>query len=116
METTFFKPQGLRIHSIKLLQAVEIVHPQSNQVTTTLILGSIKYIHMRNDVLDPERGVVDPNKLKPVGRMGGTLYNKVSEGFIIPRQFWKEKGEEIQKVIANKAEGAEGKVGGDGER
>jgi len=68
---------------------------------------------MRNDVLDPERGVVDPNKLKPIGRMGGTLYTKVSEGYVIPRRFWKEKGEEIQKFIANKAEG---KVGGGGER
>lgn len=40
---------------------------------------------MRNDVLDPVRGIPDPAKLKPVAKMGGLSYAVVTEGFTLPR-------------------------------
>ncbi len=35
--------------------------------------GEIVLAHVREDLLD-ERGTIDPDKLRPVGRLGGTLY------------------------------------------
>ncbi|KAG5352360.1 hypothetical protein C0989_002681 [Termitomyces sp. Mn162] len=81
----------------KLLQAIDIPIPETGETGTTLILGTIKYIHVRKDVLD-ERGNVDPGKLKPVARMGGTLYAKVNEGYNIYRPNWKEHGEPIRET------------------
>ncbi len=39
----------------------------------TVILGEILLVHAREDVLD-ERGSVDPAKLRPVARLGGSRY------------------------------------------
>ncbi|KAG5652683.1 hypothetical protein H0H81_004120 [Sphagnurus paluster] len=78
----------------ELLQAVDIADPASGDVTTTLLLGHVKKIHVRKDVLN-ERGAVDPAKLKPVARMGGTLYARVNEGYNIQRYNWKEHGAPI---------------------
>ncbi|KAG6827646.1 hypothetical protein H0H92_011012 [Tricholoma furcatifolium] len=80
----------------ELLQTVDIKSPETGHVTTTLVLGSVKYIHVRKYVLD-EHGNVDPGKLKPVGRMGGTLYCKVNEGYNLFRPTWKEHGQLIQE-------------------
>ncbi|KAF8178441.1 hypothetical protein BJ912DRAFT_1130556 [Pholiota molesta] len=74
----------------ELYQAIEIKDPKTDEVSSTLILGLVKFIHVRNDIIEPTRGVVDPGKLKPVGRLGGILYTKVSEGFNLPRPSWKD--------------------------
>jgi hypothetical protein len=44
----------------QLLQAVDVCDPSTNEVATTLVLGIIKYIHIRKDIIDPQRGIVDP--------------------------------------------------------
>ncbi|KAG6896301.1 hypothetical protein C0992_009254 [Termitomyces sp. T32_za158] len=81
----------------ELLQAIDIPIPETGEIGTNLILGRIKYIHVRNDVLD-ERGNVDPGKLQLVARMGGTLYAKVNEGYDINRPSWKEHGAPIREA------------------
>lgn len=67
-------------------------------MTTTLILGTIKYIHIRNDVLD-ERGYIDIAKLKPVARLGGLLYARITEAFRIPRPVWQDTGKAIESAL-----------------
>ncbi|KAJ7676481.1 hypothetical protein B0H17DRAFT_1080163 [Mycena rosella] len=81
----------------ELLQNVEIKNA-AGAVVSNLIIGSIKYIHIRKAVLN-ERGLVDPAKLKPVGRMGDITYVKIGDGFRIPRPSWAESEEEIQKSL-----------------
>jgi flavin reductase (DIM6/NTAB) family NADH-FMN oxidoreductase RutF len=61
-------------------------------------LATVKYIHVRNDVLD-ERGNVDPAKFKPIARLGGTLYAKVSEGYHIHRYAWRDAALEVKNVL-----------------
>ncbi|GLB39361.1 putative flavin reductase like domain containing protein [Lyophyllum shimeji] len=73
----------------ELFQSIDIEDPMTAEITTTLVLGLVKYIHVRKDVLD-ENGNVDPGKLKPVARMGGTLYARVNEGFELPRYHWRQ--------------------------
>ncbi|KAJ7074963.1 hypothetical protein B0H15DRAFT_868347 [Mycena belliarum] len=65
-------------------------------VAANLVLGSVKYIHVRKAVLN-ERGVVDPAKLKPVGRMGDITYVKIGDGFRIPRPSWAQ-AEDVRKI------------------
>ncbi|KAI8968828.1 hypothetical protein BD414DRAFT_503668 [Trametes punicea] len=93
----------------ELFQAIDIVHPSTGQHTATLVLGLVKCIHVRNDVLN-ERGVVDYTKLRPVGRMGDITFARVGDGFRIPRPAWKLEGEKITEFlqgIGKKAAGEE---------
>jgi hypothetical protein len=71
--------------------------------TTTLILGLVKHIHVRKDVLS-ERGTVDPTKFKPLGRLGDITYSTLGDGFRLPRPAWKDE----QKII----EGLSNSAGG----
>lgn len=64
-----------------------------------MVLGLVKFIHMRNDVIDAEKGTPDPGKLKAIARLGGITYGKVTEGFILPRPSWKDVGEDIKSAL-----------------
>ncbi|KAF9484821.1 hypothetical protein BDN70DRAFT_928067 [Pholiota conissans] len=79
----------------ELYQDVEIKHPKTDGVVSTLILGLVKYIHMRNDIIEPTKGTVDPGKLRAVGRLGGVTYSTVAGGFTIERPTWKDYGAQL---------------------
>ncbi|KAJ7249433.1 hypothetical protein C8J57DRAFT_1723994 [Mycena rebaudengoi] len=72
----------------ELLQTVEIKKPDGT-MAATLILGAVKCIHVRKAVLN-ERGVVDPAKFKPIGRMGGTTYVRLGDAFDLARGSWSD--------------------------
>ncbi|TBU39424.1 hypothetical protein BD309DRAFT_969731 [Dichomitus squalens] len=82
----------------ELFQAVDITHPDTGKQTGTLILGLVKYIHLRNDVLN-ERGTVDFAKLKPIGRLGDISYARVGDAFRLPRPEWAVEGEKIKEFL-----------------
>jgi len=86
----------------ELMQAIDIIHPTTQILSATLVLGYVKFIHIRKDVLDPKRGTVDPGKLKPVARLGGHLYGRISEGYTLPRLSWKENEETIRDALGGK--------------
>ncbi|KAH9941434.1 hypothetical protein B0H21DRAFT_780159 [Amylocystis lapponica] len=71
----------------ELFQAIDIKHPDTGAHTATLILGHVKYVHVRNDVLN-DRGNVDPVKFKPVGRLGDITFSRLGDGFRIGRPTW----------------------------
>ncbi|KAF7348615.1 Flavin-Reduct domain-containing protein [Mycena venus] len=77
----------------ELLQNVEIKNA-AGALATNLILGTVKYIHVRKAVLN-EKGVVDPAKLKAIGRMGDITFISVKDGFRVPRRSWAQDKEEI---------------------
>ncbi|CAL1704538.1 unnamed protein product [Somion occarium] len=81
----------------ELFQTIDITHPESGVKSTTLILGRVKYIHVRRDTLN-ERGNVDPDKLKPIGRLGDILYASLGGGFRIPRPSWAVEGENVLEL------------------
>ncbi|GBE83041.1 predicted protein [Sparassis crispa] len=78
----------------ELFQSHDIVHPESGETTSTLVLGLVKYIHVRKDVLN-ERGLVDPVKLNAVARLGDITYARQGDLFRIPRPTWAANGEVI---------------------
>lgn len=85
----------------ELYQTVDIQDPMTSEVTTTMILGLVKYVHVRRDMLD-EKGNADPGKLKPVARMGGILYARIKEGYNIKRDRWREDEKSIREATADK--------------
>jgi hypothetical protein len=84
-----------------LFQDIDIIDPTTEAVSATLILGSVKLIHIRKDICEPERGMVDPGKLKPVSRLGSILYGRVSEGYMLPRLSWQESEETIREALGD---------------
>jgi hypothetical protein len=63
-----------------------------------MFLGHVKYIHVRNDVLN-DRGLVDPGKLKPVARLGDIAFSRVTEAYRLERPSWSAQGEEIKAKL-----------------
>lgn len=52
--------------------------------TSTLVLGAILRIHIRDDLLRPN-GMVDAAKLRPITRLGGDEYATLGKVFSMPR-------------------------------
>ncbi|KAF4598537.1 hypothetical protein EYR38_006941 [Pleurotus pulmonarius] len=59
-------------------------------IGTTLILGLIKKVHIRESVLSDDGESVDPRKLRVVARLGGLEYATIGHRFELPRPSWKE--------------------------
>lgn len=78
----------------------------------TLIIGLVKRIHVRTDVLTANGDAVDPFKLKPVLRMGGGGYGKWGEGYILERPSWNAEKEEVERFYAETSPSAESGGGG----
>lgn len=55
------------------------------KVTGTLILVEGVNFHAREDVFNEDGGVLDIAKLKPVARLGGSLYGRVENGYDLAR-------------------------------
>jgi flavin reductase (DIM6/NTAB) family NADH-FMN oxidoreductase RutF len=64
----------------KLLHLVEIGNKPG---AGTVVIGEVVYFHVREDIY--EDGKITLNKLKPVGRLGGTEYCRVTDIFSLPR-------------------------------
>ena len=64
----------------------------------TLVLGLIKRLHIREDVLSEDGMTVDPSKLRPIARLGGISYSRLLEGFDIPILSWKDIREDYEKI------------------
>ncbi|KAI0946642.1 hypothetical protein AcW1_010056 [Taiwanofungus camphoratus] len=82
----------------ELYQSIDIVNPATGINTTTMILGLVKFIHVRKDMLT-EKGAVDPARLKAVGRMGDITYSRIGDGFRLRRPMWSQEGQDIQKAL-----------------
>lgn len=94
--------------SVQLLQAIDIVDQKTLKASNTLILGHVKYIHMRKDTMDPVRGVPDPGKLKAVVRLGGITYAKLGDGYQIPRPAWANVKDELKETFGEDAVNGKG--------
>lgn len=101
--STYVKAPRVResafVMECELLKTVDIVEPGSLKATNTLVLGLVKYFHMRKDTLDPVRGIPDPGKLKPVARLGGVSYARLADGYQIPRPAWESEKNRIKETL-----------------
>ncbi|EJT97031.1 hypothetical protein DACRYDRAFT_102696 [Dacryopinax primogenitus] len=87
----------------ELAQSVDITPPGTPRPINTLFIATVKYIHVRNDVLT-ERGVVDPNKLRPIARLGDITYARMGDTFRLPRYMWTDKKDEVEEFLKARKE------------
>lgn len=66
----------------------------------TLVIAEGVRFHVKEDAL--KNGVIDPEKLKAVGRLGGITYSRVETLFELPRPHWKieKEREEVKEALA----------------
>lgn len=83
---------------LQLYSSQDIMAEDSSEVSTTIILGTIKKVHVRESVLAEDGLSVDPAKLRPVARLGGTAYARLLDIFHLPRVSWKEIQEKYHDI------------------
>lgn len=64
-----------------------------------MVLGLIKHIHVRENVLDETGQAIDPAKLRPISRLGGVKYARVTDVFELPRIDWNSLGETYNGLL-----------------
>ena len=74
---------------LQLYSSQDITPSGSPEPSTTIVLGLIKKIHVREAVLNEDGMTIDPAKLRPIARLGGTTYGRLLEGFDLSRISWK---------------------------
>ena len=72
----------------------------SEEISTTLVLGRVKLIHARNAILTSDGNLVDPEKARFASRLGGNTYARIGEGCDIPRPSWKDAKLEAEKLLS----------------
>jgi flavin reductase (DIM6/NTAB) family NADH-FMN oxidoreductase RutF len=76
--------------------------PGVENPTATLVLGLIKRVHIREDVLSEDGTTVDPSKLRPIGRLGGVTYSRLLEGFDISLVSWEGIRKDYERISQDK--------------
>ncbi|GAB7355115.1 hypothetical protein MBLNU459_g5691t1 [Dothideomycetes sp. NU459] len=59
----------------------------------------------REDAINEDRNIIDPAILRPVARLGGITYGRVTEGIEIPRVDWDESQSSIDGLVKPKVDG-----------
>ncbi|KAH8078050.1 hypothetical protein BXZ70DRAFT_689343 [Cristinia sonorae] len=83
----------------ELYDLKDIAPPGTDIPTTTLAIGLIKQIHVRNAVLSSDQKTVDPYRLRPVARLGGNSYSRIDSTFELGRPSWKALKERIDEMM-----------------
>ena len=65
---------------------VQIVHVSRKPLGGSLVLGEVVRFHVRDDLV--RRFVVDPSKLRAIGRMEGSIYTRTTDRFELVRPVW----------------------------
>ena len=63
---------------------------------------------VREDAINEARNIIDPGVLRPVARLGGITYGRLTEGFELPRpdfEEMKKDGELAEELVKPKIEG-----------
>ena len=73
--------------------------------TGAIVLGKITRLQVREDILDGQ-GSIDPDKLKPISRLGGITYGRTTHGFELPRPVFAKVKPELEEAGLIKKDGA----------
>ncbi|KZO92318.1 hypothetical protein CALVIDRAFT_586064 [Calocera viscosa TUFC12733] len=110
-ESVIVKPPRVKESAFSMecefLQAIDIKHPDYDipgygDGTNTLIIGVVRYIHVRKDVLTERGNAVDPVKLKPVCRLGDISFARIGDMYRLPRLSWEQEKDKIEAALAKK--------------
>lgn len=79
------KPPRLADSPVHFECRLERVIPMGHEPPVHLVIGEIVRFHVADKVWDPETRTVIPEKLKPLARLGGSLYASLGEIMSRPR-------------------------------
>ncbi|EDR09033.1 uncharacterized protein LACBIDRAFT_249237 [Laccaria bicolor S238N-H82] len=82
----------------ELFSSQDISPPNSSDITTTVVLGLIKKVHVCESILVDDGTSIDPSKLRPIARLGGRAYGRLLEGFNLPSVVWKSVHEDYRNL------------------
>lgn len=82
----------------ELYSSQDISALNSSDITTTVVLGLIKKVHVRESILDDDGTSIDPSKLRPIARLGGRAYGRLLEGFNLASVVWKSVREDYHNL------------------
>ncbi|KAK9459192.1 uncharacterized protein V1516DRAFT_697283 [Lipomyces oligophaga] len=89
----------------KLVDVLEVKSARAkDKINNHILVLEGVAIHVREDMYDPERNIIDLAKLKPIGRAGGISYVRILEGFELPRYEFDQQLEDepaLKKVVGN---------------
>lgn len=85
----------------KLVHTHEWKSKVSGKVTGNLFIVEGVKFHAREDVINENLDVIDIAKLKPVSRLGGITYGRVTQGFELPRAVFAAESEkpEVKDIL-----------------
>ncbi|MFO0961000.1 MAG: flavin reductase family protein [Isosphaeraceae bacterium] len=79
------KPPRIAQSPVHLECRVRQILPMgTGPIAPNLVIGEVLFIHVRDDVLDAQ-GLIDPAKLRTIGRLGGDEYARISDRFSLKR-------------------------------
>src|SRR5258708_28584234 len=62
---------------------VQVVHVSTKPLGGSLVLGEVVRFHVDEALFENDR--IDPDKLRPIGRMGGPTYTRTTDRFNLER-------------------------------
>jgi flavin reductase (DIM6/NTAB) family NADH-FMN oxidoreductase RutF len=90
---------SLRVHPPRIADAVvafecrvEQIVPLGEPISGEIVIGRVLLVHLRDEVYQDGHIVLDA--LKPVGRLAGNDYARVTETFTLPRPRWSPPGDD----------------------
>ncbi|KAK9323036.1 hypothetical protein V1517DRAFT_321690 [Lipomyces orientalis] len=84
----------------KVVDVFDVKSPRTGAVVSRVFVLEGVHFHAREDVINEDRSSLDIAKLRPVGRVGGIMYCRVSDGFEIPRYDYGQQYEDEPAVRA----------------
>lgn len=91
----------------RLMDTKEFESPASGKKTGVLAIVQGVRFHVREDALNDEQNLIDPNILRPMSRLGGITYARTLDAIEIPRPDFREqmKSEAAQTLAKPKKDG-----------
>ncbi|ODV68945.1 hypothetical protein HYPBUDRAFT_152202 [Hyphopichia burtonii NRRL Y-1933] len=94
-ESTFVKPSHVAESAFSIEAKLIHSHDWRSKTDPSKVTGQLFIVeglnfHIREDVINKEKNVIDIKKLKPVTRLGGISYGRILEGFELPRPEYKK--------------------------
>ena len=79
------KPPRVKESRINMeCKLVQIIHVSSRELGGSIVVGEVLRFHVADDLYEDYK--VDPDRLKPIGRMGGPTYTRTTDRFDMTRR------------------------------
>lgn len=91
----------------KLIDTKEFESPATGKKSGVLAIVQGVRFHVREDALNDEQNIIDPNVLRPMSRLGGITYARALDAIELPRPDFTEQieSEEVRGLAKAKKDG-----------